>query len=117
MPAYRSQLGPWRKVPQQEVHQHRNILLWCVTHFKRRAVTVPNWVLVIAGFNIIIDITILSLPIKTLLSIKRSNRDKYVLFVIFGVGGFSCIARYAEMASVTPRRIPLEHWLISSTLV
>ncbi|KAL2065758.1 hypothetical protein VTL71DRAFT_3428 [Oculimacula yallundae] len=42
---------------------------------------------VIAIINILIDIWILVLPIRTLKNIKRSTRDKVVLFIIFGVGG------------------------------
>jgi hypothetical protein len=51
-------------------------------------------VIVLAVVNIIIDIDILALPIRTLKDIKRNARDKIVLFVIFGVGGFSCISRF-----------------------
>lgn len=53
----------------------------------------------IAVINILIDIVILSLPISTLKEIKRDTRDKIVLFLIFGVGGFSCISRFDYSAN------------------
>jgi hypothetical protein len=59
-----------------------------------------NLWLVIAVINIIIDITILVLPISTLKNIKRGKRDKIVLFVIFGVGGFSCISSIIRLYTI-----------------
>lgn len=48
---------------------------------------------VIAAINIVVDIWILVMPIKTLKNIKRPKRDKIVLFIVFGIGAFSCISR------------------------
>lgn len=50
-------------------------------------------ILVIAVINIMVDIWILALPIKTLIGIKRSRREKMILFIIFGIGGVACISR------------------------
>lgn len=53
-----------------------------------------------AAINIVVDIWILLLPIRTLKNIKRSRRDKVVLFVIFGVGGFSCISSIIRLYTI-----------------
>ncbi|XMA15081.1 hypothetical protein WAI453_007872 [Rhynchosporium graminicola] len=55
---------------------------------------------VVAVINILIDIWITILPIKTLSNIKWSTRDKIVLFVIFGVGGFSCISSIIRLYTI-----------------
>jgi hypothetical protein len=47
-----------------------------------------------AVINIVLDIWILALPVSTLKDIKRPRRDKIVLFIIFGIGAFSCISRF-----------------------
>ncbi|KAG4430120.1 hypothetical protein IFR05_014391 [Cadophora sp. M221] len=54
----------------------------------------------VAAVNILVDIWILALPIKTLKDIKRSRRDKVVLFIIFGVGGFSCISSIIRLYTI-----------------
>lgn len=53
-----------------------------------------------AAINIIVDIWILVLPIKTLSGIKRPTRDKIVLLVIFGVGAFSCLSSIIRLYTV-----------------
>jgi hypothetical protein len=35
------------------------------------------------------------MPLKTLKEIKRPTRDKIALFIVFGIGGLSCISRFA----------------------
>jgi hypothetical protein len=45
-----------------------------------------------AGINILLDIWILVMPIRTLTQIKRPSRDKIILMAIFGVGALSCLA-------------------------
>ncbi|KAI0465750.1 hypothetical protein F4859DRAFT_507844 [Xylaria cf. heliscus] len=52
-----------------------------------------------SGFNILTDVWILLLPIPTLRSLKISRHSRYVLFSIFGIGGFatamSCVRLYS----------------------
>ncbi|KAI3325761.1 hypothetical protein HD806DRAFT_456393 [Xylariaceae sp. AK1471] len=52
-----------------------------------------------SGFNILTDVWILLLPIPTLRSLKISRHNRYVLYGIFGVGGFatamSCVRLYS----------------------
>ncbi|KAH8732479.1 hypothetical protein GQ44DRAFT_745675 [Phaeosphaeriaceae sp. PMI808] len=50
--------------------------------------------------NIVIDIWILILPIKVLLSIQRPVREKTALIAIFALGAFSCIASIIRIYSV-----------------
>ncbi|KAF2033593.1 hypothetical protein EK21DRAFT_58065 [Setomelanomma holmii] len=50
--------------------------------------------------NIIIDIFILVLPIKLLLSIQRPGREKIALLGVFALGTFSCIASIVRLYSV-----------------
>ncbi len=55
--------------------------------------------------NILLDMWILVMPIKTLSQIKRPKRDKIILMAIFGVGGLSCLAglvfAHVESAELT----------------
>jgi len=55
---------------------------------------------VIAVVNIIVDIWILVMPISTLRHIKRPKRDKIVLFIVFGIGGFSCISSIVRLYTI-----------------
>ncbi|KAI0458900.1 hypothetical protein F5B21DRAFT_527722 [Xylaria acuta] len=52
-----------------------------------------------SGFNILTDVWILLLPIPTLRSLKISRHNRYVLYTIFGIGGFatatSCVRLYS----------------------
>jgi len=57
---------------------------------------------VLASINIIVDIWILVMPISTLKNINRPRRDKIVLFIVFGVGGFSCISRLVNSLPFLP---------------
>ncbi|KAL5117518.1 hypothetical protein ACEQ8H_004548 [Pleosporales sp. CAS-2024a] len=50
--------------------------------------------------NIVIDIWILLLPIKLLLSIQRPGREKSALVAIFALGALSCIASIVRLYSV-----------------
>ncbi|KAJ8130812.1 hypothetical protein O1611_g2818 [Lasiodiplodia mahajangana] len=54
---------------------------------------------VTSGFNILTDVWILLLPIPTLRSLKISQHSRYVLYGLFGVGGFatamSCVRLYS----------------------
>ena len=53
-----------------------------------------------SAFNIITDIWILALPIKTLLSIQRPNREKFALIFVFSLGVFSCIASIIRLHAI-----------------
>ncbi|OCL04652.1 hypothetical protein AOQ84DRAFT_415628 [Glonium stellatum] len=53
-----------------------------------------------SAFNIITDIWIIGLPVKTLLKIQRPRREKIALFVVFGMGIFSCIASIVRLQSI-----------------
>ncbi|ORY05182.1 hypothetical protein BCR34DRAFT_491046 [Clohesyomyces aquaticus] len=53
-----------------------------------------------SAFNIITDIWILALPIKTLWSIQRPNREKAALVAVFGLGIFSCICSIVRLYSI-----------------
>jgi len=77
-------MHPWRGV----------FLLYINTSFKILKYA-NHFALVIAVLNILIDMWILILPLNTLKGIKRPQRDKIVLFVIFGTGAFSCLSRLA----------------------
>ena len=55
---------------------------------------------VTSSTNIVIDIWILILPIKLLLSIRRPGREKLALLGIFTLGTFSCIASIVRLYSV-----------------
>ncbi|KAI1756146.1 hypothetical protein F4782DRAFT_537936 [Xylaria castorea] len=52
-----------------------------------------------SGFNILTDVWVLLLPIPTLRSLKISQHNRYVLYSIFGIGGFatamSCVRLYS----------------------
>ncbi|KAI1151285.1 hypothetical protein F4825DRAFT_477260 [Nemania diffusa] len=52
-----------------------------------------------SGFNILTDVWILLLPIPTLRSLKISQHSRYVLYGLFGIGGFatamSCVRLYS----------------------
>lgn len=53
-----------------------------------------------SALNIVLDVWILILPLKVLLSIQRPGREKSALLAIFALGGFSCIASIARIYSV-----------------
>jgi hypothetical protein len=72
-----------------------------------------------SAFNIITDIWILALPIPTLRSIQRPNREKIALFLIFGAGTFATISsvvrlhtiyRYTEAADPFRESILVNLW-------
>jgi len=99
MPAYPGQLGNLRcqRPSQGQMHQYHGLLLWYVEFIIAKIVDFNLCIIVVAGVNILVDIWIIGLPIKTLSGIKRPKRDKIVLFVVFGVGGFSCISRLVHL--------------------
>ena len=68
--------------------------------------------LVVASSNILIDIWVLILPIKTLIDIKRPTRDKVVLFIIFGFGALSCISRLVHLYMLFFQVLLDSDWLI-----
>jgi hypothetical protein len=43
------------------------------------------------------------MPLKTLKEIKRPTREKIVLFIVFGIGGLSCISRFAKTVLPLPK--------------
>lgn len=53
-----------------------------------------------SAFNIITDIWILGLPIHTLRSILRPNREKIALFLIFGAGTFAPISSIVRLHTI-----------------
>lgn len=62
--------------------------------------TVSDFYSVTSSFNIVTDIWILALPIKTLMSIQRPRREKLALVFIFSLGIFSCIASIVRLHSI-----------------
>lgn len=55
---------------------------------------------VTSGFNIVTDIWILVLPIKTLMGILRPRKEKIALTVIFGVGAFATITSIIRLHTI-----------------
>ncbi|KAI8309616.1 hypothetical protein K4K59_009021 [Colletotrichum sp. SAR11_240] len=55
---------------------------------------------VTSGFNILTDIWILILPIKTLSGILRPRREKIALAIIFGVGAFATITSIIRLHTI-----------------
>ncbi|KAK4040275.1 hypothetical protein C8A01DRAFT_15817 [Parachaetomium inaequale] len=53
-----------------------------------------------SAFNIITDIWILILPIKTLRSIQRPGRERLALFLLFGVGAFATVASIVRLHTI-----------------
>lgn len=53
-----------------------------------------------SGINIVTDIWILGLPIKTLGLINRSTKEKIALIVIFGAGTFAAIMSVVRLQSI-----------------
>jgi len=53
-----------------------------------------------SAFNILTDIWILGLPIPTLRSIQRPNREKIALFLIFGAGAFAAISSVVRLHTI-----------------
>ncbi|OHE92750.1 integral membrane protein [Colletotrichum orchidophilum] len=53
-----------------------------------------------SGFNIVTDIWILILPIKTLMGILRPRREKIALGIIFGVGVFATITSIVRLYTI-----------------
>ncbi|KAI8163085.1 hypothetical protein K4K49_001473 [Colletotrichum sp. SAR 10_70] len=53
-----------------------------------------------SGFNILTDIWILILPIKTLSGILRPRREKIALAIIFGVGAFATITSIIRLHTI-----------------
>ncbi|KAF2838202.1 hypothetical protein M501DRAFT_1011818 [Patellaria atrata CBS 101060] len=79
-----------------------------------------------SSFNIVTDIWILALPIKTLLSIQRPTREKLALYLVFGMGAFSLIASiirlhtlyiFVESADQFYDVIPVNVWSIVEVTV
>jgi hypothetical protein len=62
--------------------------------------SLTNSTVATSATNILLDIWILILPIKVLLSIQRPGREKSALIAIFALGAFSCIASIVRLYSV-----------------
>lgn len=71
-----------------------------VGKYHKKCINTEVYFYVLAVANIIIDVVILALPINTLKDIKRGKRDKIVLFILFGVGGFSCISSIVRLYTI-----------------
>lgn len=54
----------------------------------------------LAVFNVIMDIWILVLPIRTIMRIKRPRKEKFVLYAVFGAGIFSCVSGMIRLYTV-----------------
>ena len=50
--------------------------------------------------NIVTDIWIIGLPVRTLASIQRPKSEKIVLIAVFGMGVFACIASIVRLYSL-----------------
>ena len=79
-----------------------------------------------SAFNIITDIWILILPIKTLRTINRPKREKVALFLIFGAGWFAAassivrlhtIYKYTEASDPVREGILVNIWSIIEVTV
>lgn len=55
---------------------------------------------VTSGFNIVTDIIILTLPIKTLIGINRPLKEKIALVCVFGVGTFATIVAMVRLHTI-----------------
>ncbi|OCK80777.1 hypothetical protein K432DRAFT_327625 [Lepidopterella palustris CBS 459.81] len=53
-----------------------------------------------ASFNIITDIWVTALPVRTLMSIQRPKREKAGLVLIFAMGAFSCVAAIIRLQTI-----------------
>ncbi|GAB1316548.1 hypothetical protein MFIFM68171_06758 [Madurella fahalii] len=53
-----------------------------------------------SGFNIVTDIIILALPIKTLIGINRPLKEKIALVCVFGVGTFATIVAMVRLHTI-----------------
>ncbi|KAI0205949.1 hypothetical protein F4808DRAFT_408382 [Astrocystis sublimbata] len=53
-----------------------------------------------SAFNIITDIWILLLPIPTVRSLKISSHNRYVLYIIFGIGGIATVMSAVRLYSI-----------------
>lgn len=53
-----------------------------------------------SGIHIVLDIWLIALPIKTLMSVRRPIREKVALIVIFGLGVFSATASIVRLYSI-----------------
>ncbi|KUJ14478.1 uncharacterized protein LY89DRAFT_736511 [Mollisia scopiformis] len=71
-----------------------------VGKYTKKCINTEVYFYVLAVLNIIVDIVILALPINTLKDMKRGTRDKVVLFILFGVGGFSSISSIIRLYTI-----------------
>ncbi|KAF1961961.1 hypothetical protein CC80DRAFT_531720 [Byssothecium circinans] len=53
-----------------------------------------------SAVNIITDIWIIALPVRTLLKIQRPSHEKFALIVVFSLGVFSCIASIVRLHAI-----------------
>lgn len=53
-----------------------------------------------SAINIVTDIWIIGLPIRTLLKIQRPNHEKFALVFVFSLGVFSCIASIVRLHAI-----------------
>ncbi|KAK3942531.1 hypothetical protein QBC46DRAFT_362537 [Diplogelasinospora grovesii] len=53
-----------------------------------------------SSFNILTDIWILALPIRTLRELTLPRQEKIALFLIFGVGTFACVASIVRLHTI-----------------
>ncbi|PMD46691.1 hypothetical protein L207DRAFT_561974 [Hyaloscypha variabilis F] len=72
--------------------------IFTVTH--KKCINTLVYFYINAGVNILLDMWILVMPIKTLTQIKRPKRDKIILMAIFGVGGLSCLAGIIRLYTI-----------------
>ncbi|KAH8812852.1 hypothetical protein F5884DRAFT_878858 [Xylogone sp. PMI_703] len=67
---------------------------------KGKCINTTAYFYFLASSNVVIDIWILVLPIKTLSNIKRPKREKMILYAVFGAGIFSCISGIVRLYTI-----------------
>jgi hypothetical protein len=77
-----------------------SIFIYSTEHTQSQEETALTVLPATSATNIIIDIWILILPIKVILSIQRPGREKSALLAIFALGAFSCVASIVRLYSV-----------------
>ncbi|KAF2211892.1 hypothetical protein CERZMDRAFT_26657, partial [Cercospora zeae-maydis SCOH1-5] len=73
----------------------------------------------VAAINMALDFVILCLPVRQLWALQLSGRKKFMLFFMFGLGGFASIVsilrlhgilKYAESKDLTWDSVPTSYW-------
>ncbi|RFU31307.1 hypothetical protein B7463_g4999, partial [Scytalidium lignicola] len=67
---------------------------------KGKCINTTAYFYFLATSNVVMDIWILVLPIKTIANIKRPRKEKFVLYAVFGAGVFSCISGIVRLYTI-----------------